>query len=76
MIITNSSGCLVPDWNLGDIMIVNGHYDFTFRNDIHNPKLIEGTHYYNQQLINLALESNPELRLGKYGWVLGPVYET
>ena len=33
-------------------------------------------YYYNSELINLTLKSNPELRLGKYGWVLGPVYET
>ena len=76
VIITNSSGCLVSHWNLGDIMIVDGHYDFTFRHGIHNPELIKGTDYYNSELINLTLKSNPELRLGKYGWVLGPVYET
>ena len=76
IIITNSSGCLVPDWNLGDIMVVDGHYDFTFRHKVHNPELIQGDNYYNQKLIDLALDINPELRLGKYGWVLGPAYET
>ena len=76
IIITNSSGCLVPNWNLGDIMVVDGHYDFTFRYKIHNPQLIQGDNYYNQKLIDLVLDINSELRLGKYGWVLGPAYET
>ena len=76
IIITNSSGCLVPAWNLGDIMVVNGHYDFTFRHKTHNPQLIQGDNYYNQKLIDLVLDINSELRLGKYGWVLGPAYET
>tara|TARA_B100000029_G_scaffold327469_1_gene319870 strand:+ start:101 stop:868 length:768 start_codon:yes stop_codon:yes gene_type:complete len=76
IIITNSSGCLVPAWNLGDIMVVNGHYDFTFRSKSANPSLIQGNNYYNQKLVDLVLDIKPELRLGKYGWVLGPAYET
>ena len=76
VIITNSSGCLVSSWNLGDIMIVDGHYDFTFRKGPHNPKLINGLNYYNKRLIDLCLELSIELRQGKYGWVLGPIYET
>jgi len=76
VIITNSSGCLVSNWDLGDIMIVNGHYDFTFRDSTDNPKLVNGSDYYSTQLIDLALKVNSTLRLGTYGWVLGPAYET
>ena len=57
-------------------MIINGHYDFTFRFNSDDPTLLEGEEYYNQSLITLALKINPELRIGKYGWVLGPMYET
>ena len=76
VILTNSAGCLNSSWQLGDIMIVNGHYDFTFRKDKNNPQLIEGSNYYNQDLIDLALRVDKNLKIGKYGWVLGPMYET
>ena len=57
-------------------MIINGHYDFTFRTNSDDPTLFEGEDYYNHSLIALTLKINPKLRVGKYGWVLGPMYET
>ncbi len=76
VILTNSAGCLKPTWNLGDIMIVNGHYDFTFIKSARNPQLIEGENYYNLGWINQVSKIRPDIRIGKYGWVLGPMYET
>lgn len=76
IIITNSSGCLQSDWSLGDVMIIKGHYDFTFRNNTEDPQLISGNDYYNQQLIDLTIKNYPKVKLGTYGWVLGPMYET
>jgi len=76
LILTNSAGCLNTNWNLGDIMVVNGHYDFTFRNTSNNPNLENGEKFYNPELINLSLSINKTLKLGNYGWVLGPSYET
>ena len=31
LIITNSAGCVNLNWDLGDIMLITGHLDFTFR---------------------------------------------
>jgi len=76
IILTNSAGCLNTNWDLGDIMIVNGHYDFTFRNTSNNPNLKNGNKFYDPELINLSLSINKTLKLGNYGWVLGPSYET
>lgn len=76
IIITNSSGCLNINWHLGDIMVIKGHYDFTFKKSIQNPKLCQGNHYYNQELIELVLAVDSNIKLGNYGWVLGPMYET
>ena len=76
IIITNSSGCLQSNWNLGDVMIIDGHYDYTFRKNTKNPELVEGNDYYNNKLIDLTINNNSKIRLGKYGWVLGPMYET
>ena len=41
VITTNSSGCLVPAWSPGDIMIIDSHIDMTFRDgpDAINKKL-------------------------------------
>tara|TARA_X000001036_G_scaffold89582_2_gene81923 strand:+ start:5677 stop:6444 length:768 start_codon:yes stop_codon:yes gene_type:complete len=76
IILTNSAGCLQSTWNLGDIMIVSGHYDFTFKNNSQNPEVIKGNKFYSESLILQALKINPKLRQGNYGWVLGPMYET
>ena len=76
IILTNSSGCLQSNWSLGDVMIIKGHYDFTFRKDAKDPSLISGNEFYNQKLIDLTIKNHPEVKLGTYGWVLGPIYET
>jgi purine-nucleoside phosphorylase len=76
IILTNSAGCLQTKWNLGDVMIVSGHYDFTFQTDSINPQLVSGQQYYNEDLIQKALKIKSDLRMGNYGWVLGPMYET
>ena len=76
IILTNSAGCLQSSWNLGDVMIVSGHYDFTFQKGSKNPQLVTGAKYYNNNLIQKALSINLNLRIGNYGWVLGPMYET
>ena len=76
IILTNSAGCLQSSWNLGDVMVVSGHYDFTFKNNSKNPELVTGNKYYNDDLIKMAISIKPDLRVGNYGWVLGPMYET
>lgn len=76
VILTNSAGCLQSNWTLGDIMVVNGHYDFTFRDSSQNPELVNGPNYYCESLIKKVLKIKPDLRIGNYGWVLGPMYET
>ena len=76
IILTNSAGCLQSSWDLGDIMVVSGHYDFTFKNSAKNPEIVTGSKYYNNDLIKQTFSINPNLRTGNYGWVLGPMYET
>ena len=56
-------------------MIIDGHYDFTFRHNSDNPFLFTGN-CYNKDLIDLVLKIDSNVKLGKYGWVLGPMYET
>ena len=80
IIITNSSGCLNTDWDKGDIMIVDSHIDMTFRISSKPGEKISGNEFYNQKLIDLAKQEMKKMdipdRVGTYGWVLGPTYET
>ena len=76
IILTNSAGCLQSSWDLGDIMVVSGHYDFTFKNSAKNPEIVTGSKYYKNDLIKQTFSINQNLRTGNYGWVLGPMYET
>ena len=78
LIITNSAGCVNLNWNIGDIMLIVGHLDFTFRDE--NPKIEDDTSIYkqsNRHIANaVASKIGLELREGIYTWTLGPTYET
>ena len=78
VIITNSAGCVNPQWEIGDIMLISGHLDFTFREK--TPQIICGEPMYPQRNLNfvrnIADELNIPLREGNYTWTLGPTYET
>ena len=78
LIITNSAGCVNLNWNMGDIMLIVGHLDFTFRDG--NPKIDTDKKIYkeyNHQIArDVAAELQLKLREGIYTWTLGPTYET
>jgi len=80
IIITNSSGSMKVKNLPGTLMIINGHYDCTFRNDSSIPSLKEGEEYYNSKMIAktkiIAEKHNINLLQGKYCWTMGPSYET
>ena len=79
-ILTNSAGCLNPKWNIGDIMMINGHLDCTYRSGITRPQLYKGLPWYKYVNIELAQTAATtcgiRLRQGAYSWMLGPTYET
>ncbi len=80
VIITNAAGCLRRQWNLGDLMVITAHLDFTFRNSSKDPLVLAGNGYHDIKLTDIALmvaEKNKlPLRRGVYCWTLGPTYET
>jgi len=80
VITTNSSGCLVPSWSPGDIMIIDSHIDMTFRNSPDDINKKSGPSYYDPMLLKLAQDCMDQMNLNKrqgtYGWTLGPTYET
>ena len=79
VIMTNSSGCVVREWDIGDLMLINGHLDYSFIKSNTTPKVIQDQRY-NKKNLNLvkkcANNSNIILRTGVYAWTTGPTYET
>ena len=80
IIITNSSGSMKIKNPPGSLMIIDGHYDCTFRSDSSIPLLKSGQKYYNNKMIKVANKianlHNLKLLKGKYCWTMGPAYET
>ena len=80
IIITNSSGSIKLKNIPGTLMIIDGHYDCTFRSGYKKPRLKKGEKYYNLKMISVAKKTadkyNINLAQGKYCWTLGPAYET
>ena len=78
LIITNAAGCLKKEWELGDLMIITGYLDYTFRENSDPPEIMS----FNQNTKNLnkvkeiASDLNILLKEGIYTWALGPSYET
>ena len=80
IIITNSSGALNKSFSPGELMVVTGHMDCTYRHSSIDPKLYKGTPYYDPNLVELtfkcAKKMGINLRDGNYCWTQGPSYET
>lgn len=79
VIMTNASGCTVSDWAIGDLMLINGHLDYSFISSNENPSIIKDERY-DKKLLNqvkiIAQDCNINLREGVYAWTTGPSYET
>lgn len=79
VIMTNSSGCVEESWDIGDIMLINGHIDYSFRESNNNPQVIQDSRYdltLLNQVEKIANNENINLRKGSYVWTTGPTYET
>lgn len=76
VIITNSSGCLQKDWNIGGFMNISSLLDFTFQNSDKPIKSSLKQMYDFETVKNSANNNGFELYDGRYSWTLGPSYET
>ena len=65
-IITNSSGCLRLDWDLGTFMLVDKFIDFSF---------IDSNQIIKYELNNISIP-NLNIYRGTYVYTIGPTYET
>ena len=75
-LITNSSGCLNLNWDLGSLMVANKFIDYSFiesnKPKIHNYK----SNDYLNKLLSIAKKNNIKLNQGAYTFTTGPIYET
>ena len=87
MIVTNSAGASNLEYNVGDIMIIEDHINFTGINPLIGGNLEEfGTRFpalnniYDDVLIdkvyNMALDNSISIQKGVFGYFTGPSYET
>jgi purine-nucleoside phosphorylase len=86
LFISNAAGGCHPDWNVGDVMLIQSHVDFMFQS---TRNLSSGTvcerplrrsDFYDsnllQQAMNQSRRENFRLHKGTYASMLGPNYET
>jgi purine-nucleoside phosphorylase len=87
LIVTNAAGGINTSYEVGDLMIIKDHINFTFRNPLIGPNLSElGVRFpdmseaYSRSLRHtareVASEQGLELPEGVYAGLLGPSYET
>ena len=77
VIITNASGCLKKEWQIGDFMLLTGYLDYTFRKDTQNPPIVSiNKNHLFKKAVSSAYELDISIRKGNYAWVLGPSFET
>ncbi len=79
LIITNSSGSMRSSIKPGNLFLINGYLDCTFRDSAEDPQVINirdsSSQLYEMVTIG-ASKKNIPLSEGNYCWTLGPSYET
>lgn len=76
VIITNSSGCLQKEWNIGGFMNISSLLDFTFRKS-DKPIISSLKQVYDFETVKEIAHNNGfDFYNGTYTWTLGPSYET
>ncbi|WP_028548743.1 purine-nucleoside phosphorylase [Paenibacillus sp. UNC451MF] len=87
LLVTNAAGGINTSYEVGDLMLIKDHINFTFRNPLIGPNLKElGVRFqdmseaYNRALRQtakeVAAEQGIKLQEGVYIGLLGPTYET
>ena len=83
LILTNASGGINPDFEVGDLMVITDHLNLTGDSPLIGPndaklgtRFLDMTEAYSKRLRDLAKSLDPNLREGVYAGLLGPCYET
>ena len=78
LFITNAAGCLKKEWEIGELMLIMGYLDYTFRENSNPPEIVpfDRNTKNQKEIINKASNMGILLKEGIYTWALGPSYET
>jgi len=87
LILTNASGCLRKDWNVGDLMIIKDHIKLVAENPLRGtnyeklgPRFFDMSKTYSSRMISVAKTCAKELNIpikeGVYQFFSGPSFET
>lgn len=87
LILTNASGCLRRDWNVGDLMIIEDHIKLVADNPLRGtnyeslgPRFFDMSKTYSPRMVKVAQECAKEINLpirkGVYQFFSGPSFET
>ncbi len=80
VIITNAAGSVNSENPPGNLMLVTGHLDCTFRHGWERPEVQNGPPYYIKNRLDrireIATKTGINLKEGVYCWSQGPAYET
>lgn len=87
MVVSNAAGGLNPDYQVGDVMVIEDHLNLMFRNpllgvndDRLGPRFPDMSAPYDTELIELAIgtarRADFDCKKGVYVGMLGPTYET
>ncbi|MEZ5106510.1 MAG: purine-nucleoside phosphorylase [Draconibacterium sp.] len=87
LFVSNASGGLNPEWNVGEIVLINDHINFFPEHPLRGkninelgPRFPDMSHCYDERLRSkaklIALQNNINLKEGVYVGVSGPTFET
>lgn len=76
IVLTNASGGLRADLQVGQPVLIGDHLNLTGRSPLVGAQFVDLTDAYSPRLRALARESDPELAEGVYAGLPGPHYET
>lgn len=87
LILTNASGCLNEDWNIGELMIIQDHIKLCsdnpmkgYNEELLGPRFFDMSDTYNYKLREFAKQCakkiNLTIREGVYQYFTGPSFET
>ena len=77
LVLTNAAGCLIPEWEVGNIMLIEDHINMLGENPMDGgPNFIDMSGIYSKSWSKAVSDSNSSLRKGVYLALRGPTYET
>jgi len=87
LVLSNASGGINPDFNIGDIMLITDHINLMWDNPLRGenfdelgPRFLDMSNVYDKTIINkakkVALKNNLSVKEGVFASVMGPCFET